>query len=483
MTTFTPFQLAMLQHELSGICGPEWVVTEEEDRQVYGVDHFWLPRLLVDRDAGLPVPDVVVLPGDTAQLSAVLKLAQQHRIPVTPWGGGSGSQGGIMPVYGGITIDLKRMDRILELDEQSGTITAEAGVNGYELETWLNERGWTLPQYPASVHSATFGGYLAARGSGVLSTKYGKAEDMVLSMEVVLPDGAIVETQPVPNHATGPGIMQLFVGAEGSLGIISKATMRLERLPEVRTFHAVLCPDLTTGLEIGRRIMLKRLQPTTIRLYDERSTQKVAARTLGTTIEEGAWMVVAFDGDRDMAELQERKALAIAAELGARDLGSEPGEHWWNHRYDFYFPPHTYDMPLMFGTTDTVARFRDIERLYRARKAALEDRFADWGLDYFAHFSHWFAWGVMIYDRFFIHEPPQDAVEALRLHNDVWDTAVRVALENGGVINEHHGVGLKLARWVRQQYGEGFRLIEGVKREVDPAGILNPGKMGLGPVS
>ena len=194
-------------------------------------------------------------------------------------------------------------------------------------------------------------------------------------------------------------------------------------------------------------------------------------------------MVLAFDGDADIAALQERKALEITGGHGARDLGPEPGQHWWDHRYDFYFPPHWYDLPVLFGTTDTVARFRDIEGLYLARREAMTTRFAKWDIDYFAHFSHWFPWGAMIYDRFFINEPPEDATEALRLHNDVWDTAVRTALEHGGVINEHHGVGTKLARWVREQYGEGFRLIEGVKREVDPAGILNPGKMGLGPVN
>lgn len=482
MSGMTAFRREMLRSELAGIVGGQWVVVEEEDVQVYGVDHFWLPRLLVDRDARLPVPDLVVLPADAGELSSILALAQQHRIPVTPWGGGSGSQGGIMPIHGGITVDLKRMDRIVELDERSGVVTAEAGVNGYELECWLNARGWTLPHYPASVHSATLGGYLAARGSGVLSTKYGKAEDMVMSLEVVLPDGAIVTTQPVPSHATGPGILQLFVGAEGAFGIISKATMQVEPLPEIRRFRALQFPDVSSGLEAGRRMMLARLQPTAMRLYDEPSTQKVAARTLGTSIAAGAWMVLMFDGFADIASLQERRALAIALELGGQDLGPEAGQHWWEHRYDFYFPPHWYDLPTLFGTTDTVARYSDIERLYHARRDALRTSFAEWDLEYLAHFSHWYPWGVMIYDRFFVNEPPQDAAAALRLHNAIWDVAVRVALDNGGVINEHHGVGMKLARWVREQYGEGFRVIEAVKHEVDPAGILNPGKMGLGPV-
>lgn len=388
-----------------------------------------------------------------------------------------------MPIQGGITIDLKRLNKVIELDEKSGTITAEAGINGFELESWLNRRGWTLPHYPASIHSATLGGYLAARGSGVLSTKYGKAEDMVVTMQVVLPDGQTTDTLPVPSHAAGPGVLQMFVGAEGSLGIITRATMRIERQPEVRSFRAVLFPRVTSGLEAGRRIMLDRLQPSVIRLYDEASTQSVAARTLDRTIDDGAWMVLAFEGFEDLAGVQERRAMRIVDELGGEDLGPEHGRHWWDHRYDFYFPPNWYDLPALFGTTDTVATYANIERLWRERRDSLTTKYEEWGLRYFAHFSHWFSWGVMIYDRFVITEPPADPAEALYLHNEIWDTCVRIALANGGVINEHHGVGMKLARFVREQYGPGFRLIEGAKHAVDPGNVLNPGKMGFGPTS
>ena len=475
--------LSIIKNELLDIVGYEDVTVREAERLAYSMDFYLVPQMWIDRHQELQKPDFIVFPESAEEVSRIHKLATRHGIPVIPYGGGTGSQGGVVPLYGGIIIDLKKMDQIVKIDEASLTVTAQPRINGQHLEWALNKKGFTLAHYPASEYGATLGGYVAARGSGTLSTKYGKAEDMVLSIEVVLPDGAVMETQAVPSHATGPGILQMFVGAEGSLGVITKATMRLERLPEIRRFRAVHFRDVSTGLQAGRDIMLARLQPTTIRLYDEPSTQKVAARTLGTTIDEGAWMVLAFDGDADIAALQERKALEITGGYGARDLGPEPGQHWWDHRYDFYFPPHWYDLPVLFGTTDTVARFRDIEGLYLARREAMTTRFAKWDIDYFAHFSHWFPWGAMIYDRFFINEPPEDATEALRLHNDVWDTAVRTALEHGGVINEHHGVGTKLARWVREQYGEGFRVIEGVKREVDPGGILNPGKMGLGPVN
>lgn len=271
----------MILHELESIVGKSNVITAEADLVPYSVDFFWVPRLLIDRGGLPPMPDVVVLPGTVDEVSAVVKLANIYHIPVVPWGGGSGSQGGTMPMYGGIILDMKRLNQIIEINAFDGTVTAQAGINGYDLENALNQAGWTLPHYAASVHSATLGGYLACRGSGTVSTKYGKAEDMVLSVQVVLPNGDIIRTLPVPNHAAGPGILQLFVGAEGSFGIITEATMRLERIPEVRRFRSYLFPNMKAGLEAGRRIMLDRLQPLVIRLYDERSTIKTVRRVLG----------------------------------------------------------------------------------------------------------------------------------------------------------------------------------------------------------
>ncbi len=477
-----PLQRQMIETELADIVGPDWVLTDESDRLVYSVDNFWVPRMLVDRHQTPPLPDFVVLPASVEQVARVVKLANIYHIPVIPWGGGSGSQGGIMPVYGGITVDLKRLNRILEINEKAQTVTAQAGINGYELECALNEVGYTLPHYPASVHSATLGGYLACRGSGVFSTKYGKAEDMVLSLQVVLPNGDVIRTLPLPNHAAGPGILQLFVGAEGSYGINTEATMRIERLPETRLFRAVIFDEFAQGLEAGRRIMLDRLQPTVIRLYDAPSTIKQVQRVLGVRIDKGAYMVIGFDGFRDIAQMQEKHALDICNALGGRDVGEEAGWHWWNHRYDFYYPSKTLDFPWMFGTMDTLCTFDKIENLYWTKKHTLEERYAQYRLQYIAHLSHWFPWGVMVYDRFIIEKPPWDWKEALALHNEVWDVAVRTSLACGGVLNEHHGVGLKLARLMREQYGSAFQVLEALKQGLDPHNILNPGKMGFGPV-
>ena len=477
----TDLQQRMIESELVDIVGRDYVLTDPADRLIYGVDYFWVPHMLVDRRQTPPLPDIVVLPGTVEQAAAVVRLANTYRIPLTPWGGGSGSQGGIMPVYGGITLDLKRLNRVLAVNPKAQTVTAQAGINGYDLECAISAAGFTLPHYPASVHSATLGGYLACRGSGVLSTKYGKAEDMVLSMQVILPNGDIIRTLPMPNHASGPGILQVFVGAEGSYGIITEATMRIEQPPEERRFRALLFDNLSSGLEAGRRIMLARLQPIVIRLYDEPSTIKQVKKVLGVSVDRGAYMVIGFEGWKQIAQAQEDQALAICRELGAQDLGAEPGWEWWNHRYDFYFPSKGLDLPWMFGTMDTLCTFDKIENLYWTKKRTLEENYAGWKLQYIGHFSHWYPWGVMVYDRFIIEEPPWDANEALALHNEIWNLAARTSMACGGILNEHHGVGLKLARLMREQHGTAFQVLEHLKQGLDPHNILNPGKMGFGP--
>ncbi len=476
-----PLQYKMLETELADIVGCDCVLTDEADRIIYGVDYMWVPRLWIDRGLIPPIPDIVVLPETPEQVSAIVRLANVYRIPLVPWGGGSGSQGGVMPVYGGITVDLKRLNKLIEISSENQTVRAQTGINGYDLERALNRAGYTLAHIPASLHSATLGGYLACRGSGVLSTKYGKIENIVLNCQVVLPQGDIIRTLPLPNHAAGPGILDLFVGAEGSYGVITEATLRIEKIPEERRFRAFLFDNFSQGLEAGKRIMLERLGPSVIRLYDETETIKSIKKILGISIDRGSYMVLGYDGRKEVIDIQERLAMDICRELGAEELDPQLGWEWWRHRYNFYFPPDCLDFPWMFGTMDTLCPFDKMENLYTTKKKTLEDTYADFNLEYIAHLSHWYDWGVMIYDRFIVQKPPADAGEALALHNNIWNTAVRTSIACGGVLNEHHGVGLKLARLMREQYGPAFQVLEGLKSSLDPHTILNPGKMGFGP--
>jgi alkyldihydroxyacetonephosphate synthase len=293
---------------IAGVVGEPHVSTRDSDRLVYSVDASWVPQMTLDRGVATPRPDVVVHPANAAEVAQLLALAHRARIPVVPWGGGSGTQGGGLPIHNGIVIDLKRLDRVLEIDETSLCVRAEAGINGAVLEWALNERGLTLPHYPASAQCATLGGYLAPRGSGTISTKYGKAEDLVMSLEVALPDGTLIRTPGVPNHASGPDFMRLFLGTEGTFGIITEATMRITKLPETRLFRALLFPDVGAGLEAGRRMMVDRLDPLVIRMYDPHSTASLVKRVLGYELE-GAYMIVGFDGWAEIAAAQEARAM------------------------------------------------------------------------------------------------------------------------------------------------------------------------------
>ena len=476
MTLLFPFE--MIRSELEETVGEHFISVKEADKLVYSTDWSWMPQMWLDRGQRLPTPDYIIHPGSAKEIAEILLIANKYRIPVVPWGGGSGTQGGALPLFGGILVDTKRMDKIIEIDEKSLTVTAQAGINGQQLEWALNEKGLTLPHYAASSNCATLGGYLAPRGTGTISTKYGKAEDMFLCMQIVLPTGEIIRTAHVPKHAAGPDWARLWLGAEGTFGIITEATMQVDYLPEARLLRAVLFDNLSNAIEAGRLMMTRRLEPFVIRLYDPESTRSQVKKVLGYEFD-GAYMVIGFDGDPDIAALQEKKALEICASLGARDLGREPGEKWWDHRYDFYYPPKSLHLPWMYGTTETVTTYDRIEKLYWAEKKAVEEGFADWNVKFIGHFSHWFHWGVMVYSRFIIEEPPADAQEALQLHNRVWNAAMTAVLENGGMINEHHGVGLKLGRFMRRQYGDAWPFLLRLKQMIDPNGIMNPGKTGF----
>jgi alkyldihydroxyacetonephosphate synthase len=472
------FPSEMIRSELEEIVGEHFVSVKETDKLVYSTDWSWMPQMWLDRGQSLPTPDYIIHPGSAEEVAEILLIANKYRIPVVPWGGGSGTQGGALPLFGGILVDTKRMDKIIEIDEKSLTVTAQAGINGQQLEWALNEKGLTLPHYAASSNCATLGGYLAPRGTGTISTKYGKAEDMFLRMQVVLPTGEIIRTAHVPKHAAGPDWARLWLGAEGTFGIITEATMQVDYLPEARLLRAVLFDNLSNAIEAGRLIMTRRLEPFVIRLYDPESTRSQVKKVLGYEFD-GAYMVIGFDGDPDIAALQELKAIEICMGLGARDLGREPGEKWWEHRYDFYYPPKSLHLPWMYGTTETVATYDKIEKLYWAEKKAVEEGFVDWNIKFIGHFSHWFHWGVMVYTRFIIEEPPADAQDALQLHNRVWNAAMTAVLENGGMINEHHGVGLKLGRYMRRQYADAWPFLLRLKQMIDPNGIMNPGKTGF----
>src|ERR1700680_800328 len=310
------------------------VSTAPEVLDRYTADTYW--KALHARAAGSPLgrPDIVVKPHADEEVAAVVRVANRHQVPVVPWGGGSGTQGASIPTQGGIVIDLTGMDRIIEIDERSLTVTAEAGLNGKKLEAELNQRGLMLPHYPASAEFADGGGYVAARGSGVLSTRYGKIEDLVVSLRVVTPTGEIVDPLPVPRHAVGPDIAPLFIGSEGSLGVITRVRLQIAPLPATRHFEVVSFRSVEAGIEAVRKSLQSGLRPSVVRLYDEVATRITLSPVVGKPLP-GVATVICFEGDAAVAASERESMLKVIRAHDGEVLDGGPGQIWWEHRYDF----------------------------------------------------------------------------------------------------------------------------------------------------
>ncbi|MDR1622989.1 MAG: FAD-binding oxidoreductase [Synergistaceae bacterium] len=472
---FKGFMPEMIRSELEDAVGRDYVSTSFSEKLAYGTDYYWVARMWMDKGKEPPLPDFLLWPCCTAEVSKIMKIANYYKIPVQIWGGGSGSQGAALALAGGILLDMKRMNKLLCVDEISNTITAEAGMNFQTLEWYANERGYSVMHIPSCLTCCTVGGAIAHNGIGILSTKYGKIDDQCISLEAVLPNGDVICSLPIPKHSTGPDIRQMFIGAEGTLGVVTKATFKMVKEPGCRRHYAFLFDNFSKGIETCRKIV-QTLKPSLMRLFDEPETTSIIKKILGFP-RKGAFMNMTLEGIPEIVDIEEKIVHRICEEAHAEYLGNEYGEKWYENKITFFYPGHTMNNPQMFGTMDTCATFDNVEKIYWAMKHAVEDNFEN--VRFIAHCSHWYEWGTMIYDRFIMDDPPEDPEESIRLHNRIWNKAVRAAIENGGVINDHHGIGVKLGRLMKEQYGPAMQVLQGLKKSLDPNGILNPYKLGL----
>ena len=272
----------------------------------------------------------------------------------------------------------------------------------------------------------------------------------------------------VPSHAAGSDLLQTFVGSEGTLGVITQASLRVDPLPAARGFLSFSFPDIFAGIEAGRRIMTNRLRPAVIRLYDEADSMKLQD-----------WVGTPFTGTlmvhhvrRRSAELVDYETAAITAlveKAGGTSLGPDVGQIWWDGKYEPYAKGKLPQPPLIYGTFDRSPASPTSRTIYRAKKKIIEEHFAEYGARYTAHLSHWYDWGAMIYDRFYVDEPPTDPAEAMELHDRLWDVGILRARERR-VLNDHHGVGMKLGRFMRPQYGTASTLMQGSRMRGIPTG-------------
>ena len=443
-------------------------VVDATDTELAEAGRDWWPLAMTwALDGRVPGrPAVVVRPTTTAEVAEILRRCAEARVPVTAAGGRSGVLGNCVPVHGGVALDTTAMAGIVAVDDASLTVEVLPGTFGDELEYELRERhGLTLGHWPQSVALSTVGGWLACRSAGQLSTRYGKIEDMVVGLEVVLADGTVVRTGGAPRAAVGPDLNQLFVGSEGTLGIITRAWLRGHPAPESEGRAAYGFPTMADGLDACRRILRRGATPAVLRLYDPTESQ----RSHGT---DEAVLLVYDEGDGALVDA----TLAIVGEecLGSHRLKDALVEGWFAHRNDVSALEALTRKGFVVDTMEIAAPWSALPAIYDDVVAALGK--VEHNLAASAHVSHSYGDGACLYFSF-AGRPPADEKDAYYVA--AWDAAASATLAGGGALSHHHGVGLHRSRFVAEALGTGLGVLAAVKAALDPAGILNPGKLGL----
>ncbi len=441
------------------------------------------PDLLRRRaNSAQDVPDAVVFPADHDQVLAVLAYCAEHAVAVVPFGGGTSVVGGVDPVRGRfdavIALDLRRLDGVTDIDPVSGTVTLGAGLTGPRAEELLGAHGLSLGHFPQSFEFATIGGFAATRSSGQASAGYGRFDDMVQRLRIATPNGTL-DLGRAPASAAGPDLRELFVGSEGTLGVITEVTVRVHPIPETVAYQAWSFPDFATGAAALRSVVQAGAAPTVLRLSDEAETGINLARSgdIGGNPVAGCLAVTTFEGSAAHVAARSAEAAALLAAAGGRPLGETPAREWEHGRFAApYLRDALLDVGVLCETLETATSWRDLSALKAKVTAALTDALGAQGTPplVMCHISHTYPTGASLYF----------TVVAKQLDDPLtqWQAAKRAAgdaiVAAGGTITHHHAVGTDHRAWVPDEVGDlGVRVLRAVKAELDPAGILNPGKL------
>ena len=409
----------------------------------------------------------VATPTSVDEVRAVVRECNDARVPLTVAAGRSGVCGGSVPLYGGVILDLTALAGIRSVDDASLVVDVLPGTFGDHFEAEMQERhGLTVGHWPQSMALSTVGGWLACRGAGQYSTRYGKIEDIVVGLDVVLADGSLIRTGGVPRQAAGPDLNQVFVGSEGTLGVIVGARLRAHPKPGHERRAAYAFASFEEGLDACRRVLRRGATPAVLRLYDAIEGE----RNFGTG--DVAPLLVLDEGDLALVDT----TLEIVAEecVTAHHLDAEIVERWMSHRNDVSALESLISKGFVIDTMEITGSWAQLDDIYRSAIDAIGN--VEGVLSVSAHQSHAYTDGACLYFTFG-GKPNDDQKDAF--YNSVWDAGTRAVLAHGGSLSHHHGVGLNRARFVPEALDGGFDVLAALKSALDPHGILNPGKLGL----
>jgi len=453
---------------LATAIGDDRIVRDPAAIEAHRIDYWILAHLRAREQRLGPPPAAVIRPRSTEEVAAAVRVAAQHGAPIVPYGGGSGVLGGAVPPADAVVIDLTAMNRLLDLNETSLLARVEAGMMGSDYEEAVTARGYTTGHYPQSIARATVGGLVATRSAGQFSTLYGNIEDLCLGLEVVMPSADVIRLEPVPRASTGPSLRELFLGSEGTLGIVTEVTLRLHPLPEHRRMQTWAFPDVRTGLEVIRQIVRVGWRPAVVRLYDG---QEAGHHFAAWKPDGRAVLALLGEGPTTLVDAEAEACAEIATRHGGAALGAAPVEHWLERRNTVPTWDEFLDRGIMVDTIEIAATWDRIAGLYDAVIAALRERPGMLGAS--AHSSHSYKQGTNLYITFAVK--PAQAADTEAAYLGAWGTVMETTLAHGGTIAHHHGIGRLRTPWLARELGSAYPVLAAVKKALDPDGIMNPG--------
>ena len=455
-----------LVDSLTQVLGQENVLTDPYDLDRYSGDALSPTRAFGAEDSFERLADVVARPGSTEDVSAVLKLANESGTPVVPYGAGSGVMGATVPAMGGIVLDLQRMNKVLAINPTDMTAEVEAGVVLEDLENALARQGLMPGHDPYSVPIATVGGTIATNGVGYRAGAHGPMGDQVVALEAVLADGRVMSTRAVPDQSSGPSLKHLFIGSEGVFGVITKATIRVFRLPEAQVFSGVAFDTFDQGFNAAAEMFALGVRPTLVDLTEE---------------DKGITFHLLFEGFKEGVEANEKRALSVCTQFGGRLLGPDPTTDYWedrrqsaeNYKISALGKPRSVRWSRWRGRRgfDYLHLGLPISKVLEYRKQCDEimSKSGVRAIEY-SIWSRPELFSMLIV--------PGKAVSRERLGETV-EQVLKLAQDMGGVMEYCHGVGVKLNHLLAREMGVGHDVVRALKKALDPNNIMNPGKLGL----
>ncbi len=449
---------------------------DRESRAKHSRDTWVLSELDDLNESEIPLPLAVAEPENAQEVSAILRACRDARVAVVPYGGGSGVCGAIRGPAGALVVSTARMDGLVSIDSHNLVATFRAGTNGMEAERAVQKEGLTIGQWPQSIELSTVGGWVATRAAGQFSTAYGSIEDMLLDLEAVLPNGEILRTRRTPRAAAGPDLRQLFLGSEGTLGIVTEVSFSLRALPACQRGQAFHFADLKDAIDPIRRVLRDGWRPPVVRLYDAPESH----RHFHETCPEGrAMLIFLHEGPERLVDVQSEAVAQTCQAAGGTAADASSVDKWLANRNHVPGFRSFLEKGIILDTIEVACLWDQVTPLYERVTSSLRE--VPGILLASGHSSHSYRSGTNLYFTFVAR--PDDAGAMADTYRECWKRTIDATLAVGGGISHHHGIGRVRRDALPQEIGQaGIDTLRAIKHALDPENLFNPGAL-LPPIS